>query len=394
MKYHLITYGCQMNTADSEEMAQPLKARGFEATSELAQADIVLMNTCTVRDQAEHRADSNIGRLRAWKEKNPDRILIVAGCAASRWGNSIKKKYPYIDLVSPATQIEKFPEAIAQVLKERWNWEAETTFAFEGGKERGDGGNNPVASSLTPHLSPLSLFGGEATAYVTIMRGCNLNCSYCIVPQVRGREMYRPMSDILKEIRAKIAEGYREVMLLGQTVNSYYDREESVIDFADLLRAVNAMDGVETIRFMSPHPKHMRERVIRAIAECSKVARHVHLPVQSGSDRLLALMKRLYTRREYIDTVLKLKETVPGLEMTTNVIVGYPTENAADFDDTLSLLREIGFDGLFAFKYSPRPGTDSALQADDVPELVKEDRLQQVLALNTEIQTVQRAAAL
>jgi tRNA-2-methylthio-N6-dimethylallyladenosine synthase len=395
LRYTIISYGCQMNTADSEEMAQPLKTRGFEATSELAQADIVLMNTCTVRDQAEHRADSNIGRLRVWKDKNPNRILIIAGCAATRWGKSIQNKYPFIDLVSPATQIEQFPEAVAQVLKERWNWEAESSATF--GNERksekaGERENNSFARALAPFL-PHSLFGSEATAYVTIMRGCNLNCSYCIVPQVRGREKYRPLPDILQEIRTKVFEGYREVMLLGQTVNSYYYRDETVYDFADLLRVVNATPGVERIRFMSPHPKHMRERVIQAIAECSKVARHLHLPVQSGSDRLLALMKRLYTRKDYLATILKLKTVVPDLAITTDVIVGYPSESAADFDQTLSLIREIGFDGLFAFKYSPRPGTGSALEKDDVPDDVKEDRLQEVLALNTDMNSGRRAAA-
>src|SRR5438552_3757646 len=194
MKYHLITYGCQMNTADSEEMAQPLKDRGFQATGLLQDADIVLMNTCTVREQAEHRADSNIGRLRVWKDEDPNRILIVAGCAASRWGDSIQQKYPFIDLVSPATQIEQFPEAVAQVLKERWNWETETTENFRDIVVRGNVVTKdpeslpPIATTLPPyHVTTPFIFGSEATAYVTIMRGCNLNCSYCIVPQVRGR---------------------------------------------------------------------------------------------------------------------------------------------------------------------------------------------------------------
>jgi tRNA-2-methylthio-N6-dimethylallyladenosine synthase len=386
MKYHLITYGCQMNTADSEEMAQPLKDRGFLATSRLHDADIVLMNTCTVRDQAEHRADSNIGRLRVWKDQDPNRILIVAGCAASRWGDSIKKKYSFIDLVSPATKIEEFPQAVAQVLKERWNWDVETKTAFSSnGVSRNDVPLNGVllndVSAQTPYL-----FGDDHTAYITTMRGCNYSCSYCIVPQVRGRENYRALPEILAEIITKVAEGYREVMLLGQTVNSYYYRNsDSMIDFADLLRAVNAIDGVEKIRFMSPHPRHMKDRVIQAMAECPKVARHIHLPAQSGSDRLLDSMKRLYTRAEYQAIVDKLRAAIPGLLITTDIIVGYPGEADEDFEATLSLLRTVRFDGLFAFKYSPRPGTASADKFDDVPDATKEERLQQVLALNTEI---------
>jgi tRNA-2-methylthio-N6-dimethylallyladenosine synthase len=398
VKYHLITYGCQMNTADSEEMAQPLQDHGFLATSKLHDAAIVLMNTCTVREQAEHRADSNIGRLRLWKERDPNRILIIAGCAASRWGESIKTKYPFIDLVSPATRIEEFPEAVAKVLKERWNWSEETAanFNYERGSEGASERENPADSfnsanpsllhSFAPSLTPAPfLFGSDATAYITIMRGCNLNCSYCIVPQVRGREKYRPMTEILAEIRAKATAGYQEVMLLGQTVNSYHYRSGTSIDFADLLRAVNSIDGVERIRFMSPHPRHMKDRVIQAMVECSKAARHIHLPVQSGSDRLLAAMKRLYTRSEYLAIVDKLRGAIPALLLTTDIIVGYPGETDADFEETLSLLRQVRFDGLFAFKYSPRPGTTSAEEPDDVPDALKEERLQSVLALNTDI---------
>jgi len=430
MKYHLITYGCQMNTADSEEMAQPLRERGFLATASLHEADIVMMNTCTVREQAEHRADSNIGRLRVWKNQNPNRILIVAGCAASRWGDSIQKKYPFIDLVSPATRIEEFPDAVAKVLKDRWDWEGEVDVAFSGeGKSDGakEGEKSSLFHSFTPSLTPSPssfLFGDDRTAYVTIMRGCNYSCSYCIVPQVRGREKYRPMPDILREIRTKVAEGYREVMLLGQTVNSYYYRtadealtsdyaltadyastaeisdfkassdskassalkaSSAVYDFSDLLRAVSAVDGVDRIRFMSPHPRHMKDRVIEAMAESSKVARHIHLPVQSGSDRLLGTMKRLYSRAEYLAIVKKLRAAIPGILITTDIIVGYPGETTEDLEGTLSLMRDVRFDGLFAFKYSPRPGTASADLADDVPDQTKEDRLQQVLALNTEI---------
>ncbi len=199
------------------------------------------------------------------------------------------------------------------------------------------------------------LFGDTATAYVTIMRGCNYSCSYCIVPQVRGREVYRPMAQILSEIREKASSGYKEVMLLGQTVNSYHDRiDDKPRDFADLLRAVNEIPGLERIRFMSPHPRHMRDSVIEAMRDSNKVAKHIHLPVQSGSNRMLAAMKRLYTREEYAAIARKLRTAIPGILMTTDIIVGAPGETRDDFEETLSLLREIRFNGLFAFKYSPR----------------------------------------
>jgi tRNA-2-methylthio-N6-dimethylallyladenosine synthase len=422
MKYHLITYGCQMNVADSEEMAQPLKERGFLATDKLHEADIVLMNTCTVREQAEHRADSNIGRLRVWKEKDPNRILIVAGCAASRWGDSIQKKYPFIDLVSPATNIEQFPEAVAQVLKERWDWADEIGATFgANGVLPNDVRPNDVSPNVVLPNDVTNLFGDDRTAYITIMRGCNYSCSYCIVPQVRGREIYRPMPEILSEVRTKVSAGYNEIMLLGQTVNSYHWREMRDVgadrcppangnsiqsnsidnslnisgaqrcaptvpmDFADLLRSINSIEGVEIIRFMSPHPRHMKDRMIQAMTACSKVARHMHLPVQSGSDRLLGAMKRLYTRGEYLAIVEKLRAAMPGILITTDIIVGYPGETTAEFEETLSLLRRVRFDGLFAFKYSPRPATASAEAPDNVPDSIKEDRLQHVLALNTEI---------
>ncbi|MFA5974683.1 MAG: tRNA (N6-isopentenyl adenosine(37)-C2)-methylthiotransferase MiaB [Elusimicrobiota bacterium] len=371
LRYTIITYGCQMNVADSEEMAQPLKDRGFVATVDPAEADIILMNTCTVRDQAEHRAKSNLGRLKDWKEAKPDRILIVAGCAASRWGKYIQEKYPFIDLVWPATQIEKFPEMIADVLKERWNWERETKGTF------GD-----VGADRCPPGNTGNLFGDTRTAFITVMRGCNLTCSYCIVPQVRGRGVSRPKAQILEDVQRKVAEGYRDAMLLGQTVNQW---GEPGHDFADLLRAAAAIEGVEVLRFMSPHPRFMSDRLIEAMAACRTVARHIHLPVQTGSDRLLSSMRRLYTRPEYLDVVSKLRKAMPDILITTDFIVGYPGETETDFRETLSLLENVRFNGVFAFKYSPRPGTSAACCVDDVPQAVKEERLQTVFARNREL---------
>ncbi len=383
-----------MNTADSEEMAQPLQDRGFIATADPAKADIIMMNTCTVRDQAEHRADSNLGRLREWKAENPDRILIVAGCAATRWGESIQKKYPFIDAVSPATKIEEFPEFIAGVLKNRWDGVREARISVDPGLQHAGMTAGLDPEFVRPLIDGGNWFGDENTAYVTIMRGCNYTCSYCIVPQVRGREVYRAMPQILEEIRDKASQGFREVMLLGQTVNSYHYREnDTPRDFTDLLRAVNTIEGIESIRFMSPHPRHMRDSVIEAMKDCSKVARHLHLPLQSGSTRILGEMKRLYTREEYTEIIEKLRAAIPTILITTDVIVGYPEETDADFAMTLSLMRALRFNGLFAFKYSPRPGTASAEMADDIPDAVKEERLQTILALNTEIKNDTMAAS-
>jgi len=375
MKYHLITYGCQMNTADSEEMAQPLKGRGFIQTPDVGRADVVIMNTCTVRDQAEHRADSNLGRLREWKEQKPERVLIVAGCAATRWGDSIQKKYPFIDAVSPATKIEQFPELIQTIFKDRWDGQKETVLAAP---------ELPTPHSLLPTDSG-NWFGDERTGYVTIMRGCNYSCSYCIVPQVRGREVYRAMPEILNDVRQKVAEGYKDIMLLGQTVNSYVWRNGAVHQFEDLIKAVDQIEGVETIRFMSPHPKHMRSKQIEALGSCKKLSKHIHLPLQSGSTRLLERMKRLYTREEYLTILQQLRSTIPGIHITTDVIVGFPGETDSDFEATLSIIREARFKGVFVFKYSPRPGTVSAGWPDDVSDAAKEDRLQRALTLAKEL---------
>lgn len=404
MKYLIQTYGCQMNTADSEEMAQPLKARGLVATNDSAEADVILMNTCTVRDNAEHKADSQIGRLRVWKEVNPERILIIAGCAASQWGESIKKKYAFIDLVAPATKIDQFPELVAKVLGERFRFEDEERLWRGGDVEVLSDTPQPLHLSTPPPSSP-SRFGTTRTGYVTIMRGCNYSCSYCIVPKVRGREVYRPMEAILTDVQDKIAAGFSEIMLLGQTVNSYNYRGDverlsgrgvparqnpstppplhpsTAVTFSGLLRAVADVPGVKTLRFMSPHPRHFKDDQIQAMVDHPTIARHVHLPLQSGSDRVLERMKRLYTRDEYREIVRKLRAAMPGIEITTDVIVGFPGETETDFEATLSLLREIDFDSVFAFQYSPRPGTPAAAGPDDISPVTKEERIQRVLAL-------------
>ena len=361
MKLHAISFGCQMNAADAEEMSRPLVERGWRAADGLEDADAVLVNTCTVREHAEHRAVSLIGRLAAWKEARPGRLVIVAGCAAERLKDGLQRRFPHVDLVVGAKSIEQFPAIVEEALRERYDAPRETREAFG-------------SLALTP--SP-------AVAYVTIMRGCNYSCSYCIVPSVRGRELYRPLRSVLEEIRAKAAAGAREILLLGQTVNSYRSADENgrAVDFADLLRAAGAAPGVKRVRFMSPHPYFLTDRVIAAMAETPQVARHIHLPVQSGSDRILKAMRRNYTRAQYLERLARLRAALPGVALTTDLIVGFPGETEEDFRRSLALVEEADFDTAYCFKFSPREGTEACGLEGTVPETEKEERLQRLLLL-------------
>jgi tRNA-2-methylthio-N6-dimethylallyladenosine synthase len=364
MKFYVETFGCQMNVADSQEMGRRLAARGLAPTETAADADVILVNTCTVRDHAEHKALSYLGRLTPWKSQDPSRCVILAGCAAERLQGTIRRRFPHVSVVVGAKSIDRFDELIDAALP---------ALAFDGDGETLDAWGWMKGAAETP---------SSVTAHVTLMRGCNFSCSYCVVPQVRGREKYRPAASLLAEVREKAARGQPEILLLGQTVNSYRpagpnpgpDGRE-VRDFADLLRAVAAEPGVRRIRFMSPHPHHVDDRFIAAVAETPAVCPHVHLPAQSGSDRLLPLMRRNYSRRDYVEKAARLRRAVPGLSLTTDLIVGFPGETEADFAETLSLVREVDFEGAYTFKYSPRPGTSSATLPDDVSTEVKEERL-------------------
>jgi tRNA-2-methylthio-N6-dimethylallyladenosine synthase len=342
VKIHTIALGCQMSAADADEMAAPFAARGFSRSSKLQDADAVVVSTCTVRQHAEDKALSLIGRLAEWKAEDPERVLIVAGCAAERLGGWLQKRFPFVDLVVGAKSIERFPEIVEGVLAKRFQAPA------------GPAESAPVSS------------------YVTIMRGCNYSCSYCIVPAVRGRELYRPVDAVLADVRAKVEGGAREIMLLGQTVNSY---EHSGVSFADLLRLVDRVPGVERIRFMSPHPYYVDDAMIAAMAETRSVCPSLHLPVQSGSDRLLKLMRRNYTRDSFLLKVEALRRAIPHIALSTDVIVGFPTEREEDFQATLSLLEHMRASSAYCFKYSPRASTEAASWSDDVLPQVKEERL-------------------
>lgn len=338
-KVFIQTYGCQMNVADSDEMFTHLAARGAEYTDKLDEADIVLVNTCTVRDHAEHRAVSFLGRLAAWKKERPHRVIIFAGCAAERLGAEIQKKYPFLDILSGAKDIEHFSDRL----------DASGLFAAPG----------RAREAPAPGL----------TGYVTIMRGCDFACSYCIVPSVRGPVKCLPAENILKEAAQKAAAGAKEIMLLGQTVNAYRDGQTS---FADLLNRVSEVPGVERVRFTSPHPIYFTPAFLEAVKNNPKIARNVHLPVQSGSTKVLQEMKRGYTREIFLDKVRALKAC--GFTISTDIIVGFPTETEEDFRQTLSLVDEAEFFAAYCFKYSPRRGTPAA-QMKLLDKKVLEERL-------------------
>jgi tRNA-2-methylthio-N6-dimethylallyladenosine synthase len=356
MKYYVRTYGCQMNVADSDEMSRHLEARGLVKTDDAEDASIYLVNTCTVRQHAEDRALSEIGRLRDWKQKGPDRKVVITGCAAERTKEFLEHRFPYIDLVIGAKSIESFGDIVDGLLEKRPNDES---FDYATG-------------SLNRKFS----------TFVTIMRGCNYSCAYCIVPYVRGRESYRPIDEILEEVSQRVHEGVCDVTLLGQTVNSYH-RDQTKgrgTDFADLLEGVGAIDGLRRIRFMSPHPFYMTDRVIGAMAELPAVCEGLHLPVQSGSNPMLNAMRRNYTREQYFELLGKLRRAMPGITLSTDVIVGFPGESEDDFAQTLSLLAEARFDWGFIFKYSPRQGTPAA-EMESHPESLIEERHQICLDL-------------
>ncbi|MBI4060378.1 MAG: tRNA (N6-isopentenyl adenosine(37)-C2)-methylthiotransferase MiaB [Elusimicrobia bacterium] len=371
MRLHVVSFGCQMSVADGEELASPLKDRGFTAVAEPDAANAIVLNTCTVRQHAEDKALSLIGRLREWKDKDPERVLIVAGCAAERLGPWIQKRFPYVDLVVGAKSIEDYPRIVEEALGARFDALAETRQGFDG---QGAG-----AGPRTGWASPCS-------AFVTIMRGCNYSCSYCIVPAVRGRELYRPLDTVLAEARAKVALGAKEITLLGQTVNSWHAADgQRQVFFPELLMRMGGIDGLERLRFESPHPHYVTDDMIAAMVGTPAVCGQLHLPIQSGSDRLLKIMRRSYDSAEILDKTARLRRAMPHVEVSTDIIVGFPSETEEDFERTLDLVRRLRPSWSYTFKYSPREGTESAKMADDVPDAAKEERLQRLNALCDEL---------
>ena len=372
-KLHVITFGCQMNVADSNLMAAHLQNRGMTLTDSREAADIIILNTCSVRFDAEHKALSLIGKLRPLKRAKPGLKIVVAGCAAQRMGEKIKKLFPFVDLVTGAKEIEN----IADIFDRKF-----------------PAGDPPSPPPSNRSRLPTRAKESEASAFVTIIRGCQNFCSYCIVPHVRGPEISRPAREIIAEIEAHVAGGYKEIMLLGQNVNSYNGSSEDPgrLDFPGLLTHVNGIKGLKRIRFMTSHPKDLSPKLIEAMATLEKVCGHLHLPLQSGSDRILAAMNRKYTAAQYCSLAGKIRDRLPGISLTTDILLGFPGETEEDFQKTLSIVNDIEFNSLFAFKYSPREGTTAFSLSETVTEEEKEERLRQVEQAADRISRMKSAA--
>jgi len=342
-----------MNKCDSEVLASTLTEHGYVHASDLQDADIVLLNTCSVRDTAERKVLGKLGRLKHLKQDRPDMIVGVCGCMAQSWGQQLVDDFPHVDIVMGTRRLAELPRLI-RMCREL--------------------GCAVVDISETPSETDVvnTMRESSVSAWVTIMHGCNNFCSYCIVPYVRGRERSRSSSDILREVKSLAEAGYKEITLLGQNVNSYGIGTDKSLDFADLLALIDRdSEGIERIRFTTSHPKDVSSRLIDAVADLPKVCDNFHLPAQAGSDNILSRMNRGYTRQYYIDLVHKLKERVPHISITTDLIVGFPGETEEDFQDTLDLVRQVEFDVAFCFRYSPRRDTPAASMDDQLPEDVK-----------------------
>ena len=361
-KLYIRTFGCQMNEYDSDKMADVLGAAdGLEKTDNPEEADVILFNTCSVREKAQEKVFHDLGRVKHLKQKNPNLIIGVGGCVASQEGEAIVARAPYVDLVFGPQTLHRLPSLIA---------------------ERKASGRSQVDISFPEiekfdNLPPARVEG--ASAFVSIMEGCSKYCTFCIVPYTRGDEIYRPLADVLAEVAGLAAQGVKEVTLLGQNVNAWRAPVDGdggeMADFAFLLECVHDIPGIERIRYTTSHPREMTQRVVDAYARLPKLVSHLHLPVQAGSDRVLAAMKRGYTVLEYKSLVRKLRAARPDISLSSDFIVGFPGETEADFEATMKLIEELGFDTSFSFVYSSRPGTPAADLPDDTPQDVKLARL-------------------
>ncbi|AGK97517.1 tRNA (N6-isopentenyl adenosine(37)-C2)-methylthiotransferase MiaB [Clostridium pasteurianum] len=368
-KFYIETWGCQMNEEDSEKLSGMLKISGYEKTDDKKSADLIIFNTCCVRENAEQKVFGNLGALKSVKEKNPNLIIGICGCMMQQddMASTIIKKFPFVDIIFGTHNSHMLPEYLNRVKQEGKSiveiWD----------KEKGIVEGLPV-----DRLSKIK-------AFVTIMYGCNNFCTYCIVPYVRGRERSRTPEDIEKEIRELVKEGYKEITLLGQNVNSYGKDLSPALDFADLLVRIDKIEGLERIRFMTSHPKDLSFKVIEAVRDGEKICEHIHLPVQSGSSRLLKKMNRHYDKEYYIDLIRNIKREIPNIALSTDIIVGFPGETEEDFKDTLDLIREVEYDSAFTFLYSPRKGTPAAEMDEMVSEEVKHERFNRLVNLVNEI---------
>ena len=366
MRFHVTTFGCQMNEHDSERMKGMLESLGYNETSERADADLILFNTCSIREKADERFVAHLHEARALKRRDPERIIGVGGCWAQSVKQEVFRQFPFVDVAFGPGQVHKLAEFLTSD-----SLSAQGYFEFE------DFTGRLAAKRERPFQ-----------AWVQISAGCNMRCAFCIVPRTRGREVSRPFEELVAEIERLAADGVREVTLLGQNVNSYGTwLRPQPRRFSELLAAVDAIDGIERIRYTSPHPAHMREDVVRAHAELASVCQHIHLPLQSGSSRVLKRMRRTYDRARFMDRVALIREHVPDCAITTDIIVGFPGETEADFAETLAVAEEVGFDGAFTFIYSPRRETEAAELVDEfVDHDVAVERMERL------VEVVQRRA--
>ena len=367
---YINTIGCQMNVYDSEQIARGLKSLRYKMTTLPEKADLIIVNTCAIREKAEQKVFSFLGRLAGLKRKRPDLIIGMGGCVAQQEGANILQRLPYLDLVFGTHAIGRLPGIIK---------------AIESKKCR------IVDVEMSEQIEELDFITneyhkGKVTSFVTIMQGCNNYCTYCVVPYVRGRETSRNPDKIINEIRKLVESGIREVTLLGQNVNSYGKKEE-LCTFPELLALVNKIDGLLRIRFTTSHPKDLSTDLVLAFKDLDKMCRHIHLPIQSGSNRVLKRMNRKYSRKLYLEKIDKLRNICPDIAITSDIIVGFPGETRADFEKTLELIKKVEFDGLFAFKYSDRPNAAAARFEDKISEKEKKERLQQVLNLQAHFTT-------
>jgi tRNA-2-methylthio-N6-dimethylallyladenosine synthase len=365
-KLHLITYGCQMNEYDSERVAGLLRDERYELTETPQDADLILLNTCAIREKCEDKVFSRLGELKHLKRERPHVLIGVMGCMAQLWQGKIQERAPSVDLVFGSAAVSRVGELVAR--------------ARATGAPVLETGEAPLVK-ITARPEAV----GQLKAFVTVMEGCEKGCTFCVVPVTRGRERSHSPASIVAEVRELATAGVREVTLLGQTVNAYGRDLTPATDLAALLELVDEVEGIERIRFTTSNPYNLTPRLIRAIRDVPKVVEYLHLPLQSGSDRVLARMHRGYTRARYLELIAELEETVPGIALSTDLIVGFPGEEEADFEQTVDMVERVGYDNVFVFRYSRRPGTPAATMLDQVPEEIKAQRNSRLLEVATRV---------
>ncbi|WP_333784883.1 tRNA (N6-isopentenyl adenosine(37)-C2)-methylthiotransferase MiaB [Thermocrinis sp.] len=367
MKFYIKTFGCQMNFNDSERMKGILNSLGYEQAQNYEEADLILINTCTIREKPDQKVYSLLGEYKKIKEKNPKALIGVCGCLAQRMGWELVKKTPIVDIMFSSYNMHQLPELIQQA----------------------QAGYKAIAILENPPEDEDKLWeyptvrDNQYCAYVTVMKGCDKNCTYCVVPKTRGRQRSRSLESILSEVRSLVYDGVKEIHLLGQNVTAW--GQDIGMHFSELLYTVAEVDGVERIRFTTGHPRDMDEKIMKAMGEIPQVCEHIHLPVQAGSNRILKLMDRGYTKEEYLEKIQMLREFKKGITFSTDIIVGFPTETEEDFEETLELISTVKFEQLFSFKFSPRPDTPAYSMEGQVPDQVKTQRMDKLLKVQKAI---------